>query len=245
MEFLKFIQNNFLHAAPILIAGAFAIAITVERCYALIITFPMREAENFFEKIHGLIMNDRLSEGVLLCERYRSKPIAQVVRAGLARAHQPESLIEHGLQIAVGEAQEKIQARTSFLSTIANVSTLLGLLGTIMGLIQSFDAVGAASAQQRSALLAQGISTAMNATMLGLGVAIPCMVIYSYLMNRTNRLNAVVERAAVRTLDLLKQRYYTLDTALDPLITNAGVRTNEQPVAQKPLAPKMVKHGAL
>ncbi len=245
MNLLKFIQENFLHVAPILICGAFALAITAERIYALLVLYPMRQAENFFEKIHGLIMNDRLSEGVLLCERYRAKPIATVVRAGLSRAHQPENLIEHGLQIAVGEVQEKIQARTGFLAMIANVATLLGLFGTILGLIQSFEAVGAASAQQRSALLAQGISTAMNATMMGLGVAIPCMVIYSFLMNRTNRMNAIIERAAVRTLDLLKQRYYTVDLAHDPLITNAGITTREQPAQAHPQQPKVARHGGL
>jgi len=81
-------------------------------------------------------------------------------------------------------------------------------LGTIIGLVQSFEAVGAASAAQRSAMLANGISTAMNATMLGLGVAIPCMIAFSYLSSRGNKLVAEVDQAAVRTLDLLQQRYF-------------------------------------
>jgi biopolymer transport protein ExbB/TolQ len=247
MELLRFIQDNFFHVAPILIAGVLAIAITSERMYALLVLFPMKEAGAFFEKVHGLVMNDRVSEAILLCERYRQKPIANVVKAGLARAHQPENLIEHGLQIAVGEAHEKIQARTSFLSTIANVATLLGLLGTILGLIQSFNAVGAASAQQRSALLAQGISTAMNATMLGLGVAIPCMIIYSFLMNRTNRMNSTIERSAVRILDLLKQRYYTLESSADPLLSHHGVSpAKAQSKEAIPVAPKAsAKQGGL
>ena len=125
------------------------------------------------------------------------------------RAHQPDEMVEHGLEIAVGEATDRIRARTGFLSTIANVSTLLGLLGTILGLVQSFEAVGNANAQARSALLAAGISTAMNATMIGLGVAIPCMIAYSYLMNRSNRLVSELNRAAVRVLDMLKQRHYS------------------------------------
>ena len=88
---------------------------------------------------------------------------------------------------------------------------MLGLLGTIIGLIQSFEAVGNASAQERAALLATGISTAMNATMMGLGLAIPCMLAFSYLMNRANRLNADLDQSAIRTLDLLKQRYFSVD----------------------------------
>lgn len=223
--FITFIQEEFLHAFPILLAGVFGLGIAIERLYALIVLYPLNNAEGFFDKVKSLIMGDRVSEAILLCERYRQKPVASVVREGLARAHQPENLIEHGLQIAVGEASDKIQARTAFLSTIANVATLLGLFGTILGLIQSFEAVGAANAQQRATLLAQGISTAMNATMLGLGVAIPCMVVYSFLVNRANRLNATVERSAVRILDLLKQRYYKAPSSMDDMPqTNAGAK---------------------
>jgi len=129
-------------------------------------------------------------------------------------AHQPEPLIESTLEISIHEAQQAIQKRTAFLSTIANVATLLGLFGTIAGLISSFEAVGAADPQQKSALLAAGISTAMNATMMGLAVAIPCMVAFSFLMSQSNRLVSEVEQAAVRVLDLLKQRYYSAQADL-------------------------------
>ena len=134
--------------------------------------------------------------------------MANVVREGLLRAHQPESVIAHGLEVAVSEEQDRVQVRTSLLSMIANVATLLGLLGTIMGLIQSFDAVATAKAAERSALLTAGISVAMNATLLGLGVAIPCMIAFSLITNQSNRLNAEVERSAVKIMELIKQRYF-------------------------------------
>jgi biopolymer transport protein ExbB/TolQ len=137
--------------------------------------------------------------------------VAQIVKQALLRAHQPETLIEHGLQLAVGTATQKIQKRTTFLATIANVATLLGLFGTIAGLIHSFEAVGHADPQQKSALLAAGISQAMNATMMGLAVAIPCMVAFSFLMNRSNKLVADIEHAAIHSLDMLKQRYYSAE----------------------------------
>jgi biopolymer transport protein ExbB/TolQ len=217
MNIVKFVVNNFSHVAPILAAGAFAVLIVLERVRSLVFAYPLGVIESFFERIRNLVMEDRISEAIAFCERFHSSPAAEVVREGLMRAHQPESLIEHGLQIAVGKANERIQARTPFLATIANVATLLGLFGTILGLIQSFEAVGSANAQTRSALLAAGISTAMNATMLGLAIAIPSMVAYSFLMNRTNKLNAQVDQAAVRTLDILKQRYYSGDTNNSPV----------------------------
>jgi biopolymer transport protein ExbB/TolQ len=208
---MDFIRTSFWHVAPILLSAAFAVAIIVERSQALFMKYPLHDAQGFFDKITDLVLRGKLPDAVALCDRYQSKPAARVMKQALLRAHQPETLIEHGLQIAVGDATKAIQKRTVFLATIANVATLLGLFGTIAGLIQSFEAVGHADPQQKSALLAAGISTAMNATMLGLAVAIPCMIAFSFLMNRTNQLSGDIEQTAVRAMDVLKQRYYAAE----------------------------------
>lgn len=215
MEFLGFIRENFMHVAPILIAGAVAIAIIMERTRALFIVYPIQNSEKFFDKLMELVYAGKIRDAVAFCDRFSLKPAARVVKQALLRAHQPESLIEHGLQIAVGEVSQLVQRRTSFLATIANVATLLGLFGTIAGLIHSFEAVGHADPQQKSALLAAGISQAMNATMMGLGVAIPCMIAFSFLMNRTNRLISEIDQSAVRVTDILKQRYYASEMKQD------------------------------
>ena len=209
MNFLDFVKNNFMHVLPIFIAGAIALAIGVERTLALFVKYPIRNIDGFFAKISDLVMVGRLSEAVAICDQMPGKPSAAVVKLALLRAHQPEELIENGLGIAVNKAAQAIQKRTQFLATIANVATLLGLLGTIAGLISAFEAVGAADAAQKSALLANGISTAMNATMLGLGVAIPAMILFSFLMNRTNRLTAEVDQSAMQAMDILKQKFYS------------------------------------
>jgi biopolymer transport protein ExbB/TolQ len=124
-------------------------------------------------------------------------------------------MIENGLDLVVNETTQQISARTGYLSTIANVATLMGLFGTIIGLIHSFEAIGNANAQQKAALLAAGISTAMNATMMGLGVAIPCMIFFSFLMSKTNRLIAEIEQAAIRASDFIHQRYFDTESNLD------------------------------
>jgi biopolymer transport protein ExbB len=101
-------------------------------------------------------------------------------------------------------------------------------LGTIAGLVTSFEAMGSdkaaltANGLTQAQLLAQGISQAMNATMLGLGVAIPCMIAFSFLMNATNRLVSSVETAAVRTLDILKQRYFENESKV---VQHGGARS--------------------
>ena len=207
LELIEFIKNNFAHVAPIVFAGAIAIAIMLERYLALYLRYPIRNEQGFFDRLRELVIADQMAEAVAFCERYGSKPVAQVAKRGLMRASQPEDMVENGLTIAVQEQLQKIEKRTASLGMIANVATLLGLMGTIAGLIDSFKAVGSADAAQKTALLAQGISTAMNATMLGLGVAIPCMVAFSILMNRTNALLASVETTGVRVMDLVKQRH--------------------------------------
>ncbi len=201
-------MTNLIHFLPILIAGALALAIILERSRALFHIYPLKDAEGFFDRIRTLVAEGKLQEAVALCDRFPEKPQAKVAKSALLRAHQPEALIENGLELAVGEAMLGIQRRTSFLATLANVATLLGLFGTIAGLIHSFEAVGHADAQQKSALLAAGISSAMNATMMGLAVAIPCMIAFSFLINRTNQLVAQTEQAAIRSIDLLRQRFY-------------------------------------
>lgn len=209
MSFIEFLKGNFLHVMPIFIAGGIALAIAVERTVALFSRYPIRNLDAFFARISELVMADKIADAISVCDQLPGKPSAQVVKLALLRAHQPEELIENGLGIGVNRAAQAIQKRTQFLATIANVATLLGLLGTIAGLIASFQAVGAADASQKSTLLANGISTAMNATMLGLAVAIPCMVLFSFLMNRTNRLIAEVDQSAMQAMDILKQKFYS------------------------------------
>ena len=241
-EYFEFIRTNFWHVAPLLLAGTFAVAIIIERVRALFQIYPIRNPESFFEKITDLVMVGKLGDAIAVCDRYPNKPAAKVAKQALLRAHQPENLIEQGLTLAVGEAIQVITRRTSFLSTIANVSTLLGLFGTIAGLIHSFEAVGHADPQQKSALLAAGISSAMNATMLGLAIAIPCMVAFSFLINRTNRLVAEVDHSAVRTLDILKQRYYAAETeALNPRNTNSREDDEEGDEDDVATAPRVRK----
>lgn len=212
MNFLEFIRTNLSHALPILIVGGFGIAIIVERAKALFVTYPIQDKKGFFDKITELVLSGKTSDAVLVCDNLPHKPLAQVVKAALIRSHLPETMIEHGLQISVGEATQAVHKRTAFLSTIANVATLLGLFGTIAGLINSFEAVGHADPQQKSALLAAGISTAMNATMLGLAVAIPCMIAFAFYTNRSNRLVADIENNAIRTLEIIKQSYYRVES---------------------------------
>jgi len=205
---LEFIRNEFIHAAPVLAAAAFAIMIVIERTWALFMVYPFKNEASFFSSIRDLVLSHRVNDAVALCDRYKKKPVANVVREALLRSHQPLTSIEDGIEVAILEESDRLNKRTAYLSSIANVATLMGLFGTIGGLIYSFSALGNLSAQEKGAALASGISTALNATMLGIGVAIPCMVAYSILINQTNKIGSSLDKAGFRSLDILKQRFY-------------------------------------
>lgn len=201
MGFFEFLANNFMHVAPILIAGVIAVAIGAERAVTLFKTYSMPNTEGFIDKVRGLVAQGQLNEAMAYLQQMNGKPVAEVLKEAIKRAHQPEELIINTIEITRNRYAERIQKRTSYLATIANVATLLGLLGTIAGLIESFSAVGHADAQQKAALLANGISTAMNATMLGLGVAVPCMIVFSFFINKANHLIAELDEAGISVLD--------------------------------------------
>jgi len=211
--FLDFMISNIGHVAPILIAAVIGIAIIAERSKALFQTYPLVGRQKFYNRLRELVMADKIQEAITLCDQYPNKPAAVIAKEGLLRAHLPEEMVSDGLNLVMGEWIEHVSKRTGFLSMIANVATLLGLFGTIAGLIQSFEAVGFADPQQKSTILAAGISTAMNATMMGLGVAIPAMVAFSFLMNKSNRLIGELDQCVLNTLDIIRQRSYGVDTA--------------------------------
>jgi len=237
MDFLSFIRDHFMHAAPILACGALAIAIVFERFFALYFFYPLWRPEAFYKKVSTQVMNANINQAAQLCDPYRRKPAVMVVKAGLLRAHLPDGLIQDGIQLSIQKCSRAILKRTPYLATIANVATLPGLFGTIAGLIQSFEAVAHADPQQKSALLSAGIATAMNATMLGLGVAIPCMIAFSFLTNRTNLLVSDLETAATRTMDMLKQRFYASEF-IKPAVNNVGGDEGDDKPKPKPAVRK-------
>ena len=101
------------------------------------------------------------------------------------------------------ETLPRLEKRTQYLATLANVSTLLGLLGTIIGLIAAFTAVANADPAEKANLLSQSISVAMNTTAFGLMSAIPLLLLHSVLQTKTNEIVDSFEMAGVKLLNLL------------------------------------------
>ncbi len=201
MGIFEFIRDNFFHVAPILAAGMVALAIILERSQTLFKVYSIPNPDGFQDRIRDLVSHGKMTDAIAFCNQFPGKPSAELVKIAIGRAHQPEELIMNAIELERNKYAQRIQKRTNYLATIANVATLLGLVGTIGGLIESFSAVGHADAQQKAALLANGISTAMNATMLGLAVAVPCMIVFSFFINKANRLVAELEASGLLVLD--------------------------------------------
>ncbi len=182
-----------MHA--ILLTMVFCIAIIIERF--IYINFKNRiDTTAFVNKILELIQKGSVSTAMEFCNVSKAA-LPRITKAGLEEYGKSPEDIQQAMELAAMSELPKLEKRTTYLSLLANIATLLGLLGTIFGLIDSFKAVMVADASQKSTLLAQGIAVAMNTTAFGLVVAIPTLVLYSMLNERANAvINEINENTA-------------------------------------------------
>jgi biopolymer transport protein ExbB len=124
------------------------------------------------------------SDALKECSKIEKHPLGRILKSGLIRSDKKDKDIERAMEESILKEVPRVKARINLLSLFANISTLLGLLGTIMGLIMAFQSVSTASEAMKQEVLASGISMAMLTTAAGLIVAIPCMAGYYFLNNR-------------------------------------------------------------
>lgn len=203
----KMIADGGLPAYLIVAMGLAAGALIVERVRVLFFDYSIKTDE-FMTQVRSLIMKDQVDEAITFCSANQKTPLAHVVKGVLERSDRDDDAINQGLDISLAEIIPNLGKRLGYLAMIANVSTLLGLLGTISGLIMAFSAVSVADPSQKQIVLAQGISMAMNTTALGLSVAIPVMVAYSFLHSRQNKILEEVSEHSAKVVDLLTTRHY-------------------------------------
>lgn len=160
------------------------------------------DGKSLMANIKKYVIGNQVQDSIQACSESPSLN-AFVMKNGLKRANQSKEQIQDALEASILETVPLIEKRLSYLALCANLSTLLGLLGTIQGLIQSFAAVAQAEASQKAQLLAEGIAVAMNTTALGLISAISLMVVHSYLMAKGEKMIQEIEENSVKLLDLL------------------------------------------
>jgi biopolymer transport protein ExbB len=187
---LDFIVNAFRTGGPfmyvilvVLIAG---FAIMIERAIYVLVKNRI-DTTAFINRVLDFVQRDNTRSAIEFCS-VSNAVLPRITRAGLEEAGKSPAEIQNAFELAAMAEIPKLEKRTQYLSTIANISTLLGLLGTIFGLITSFEAVATADASMKASLLSGGISQAMNTTAFGLIAAIPCMIGYSIIQEKTNEL---------------------------------------------------------
>jgi len=183
--------------------SAIAIAVTLERLIYYYIHCRVN-AKALLTQVTKLVRNGEVEKSRKICASMKN-PLAVILESALWHFLQNES--DQEIQNAVDEVGlrelPKIQKRTHYLSLFANISTLMGLLGTIFGLQTAFKALATADPSQKAAVLAKGISMAMNTTAMGLAVAIPCMIVFSILGAKANTIIEEIDESAVRLLNFL------------------------------------------
>lgn len=184
----------------ILVVNILVIGVAVERTIWLY--FQARvDRRDLMRKINKLVRDGEIDRAKRLVAKSRA-PLSRVVAAGLGTQGQGHD----AAMMMMNEAQlmelPRLEVRVGYLVMFSNIATLLGLLGTIVGLIRSFGAVASASAAEKASELARGISEAMNCTAFGLIVAITALLIYAALQNRAHRMTDDVKHA-VQSLGIM------------------------------------------
>ena len=190
---------------PIAIIMAIGLAIAFERLF-----FLMKEKTSnrqAFDDMLPMLQKRDLRAALNYANSSESK-IGNIFSAAIARipGSQRREEIEYALEEGLMEAIPHLEKRTQYVSTLANIATLMGLLGTIMGLIAAFTAVANAAPAEKATLLSQSISVAMNTTAFGLMAAIPLLLMHSFLQTKTNEIVDSIEMAGVKFLNIITER---------------------------------------
>jgi len=171
-------------------------------------------APPFMEQVTKLVMTGNIDRAVKLCAAAPKSPLAKIIRAGLTRANRGEIEVAKAVEEALVEHTPHVGARIPWLWSLANIATLVGLVGTIFGLIGTFQALGNVPAEQKQALLSDGISKAMNNTAFALSIAVLCIVFHLFLTSYAKSMVESMELNALKLENMLARRAAG-ETAMD------------------------------
>lgn len=205
---IRFMQEG--GAFMYIILGVFVLGIAIALERWLYLTHSRVSNRRVWDQIFPLMRINEFKKASVLAGDSKT-PIGNMIAFGLTRMQVSQGKTDRRLLPAVEMAMEeglmeivpRLERRTPYLAILANVATLLGLLGTIIGLIDAFSAVSNADPAEKGALLSSSISVAMNTTALGLIAAIPLLLLHSLLQNKTTEIVDSLEMAAVKVLNLI------------------------------------------
>jgi biopolymer transport protein ExbB len=200
------IQEGGIWMVPIVACLFIGMAIAGERL--LVVLRKRMSSKQLMGTITSAIMQNNLDDAKAACQKHTGKTLANVIHAGLVKANRTDVEIQSALDAAAASEYPTLTKRQSFLPMIANVATLSGLLGTIVGLIESFAALSsdAIKPDEKTKALAAGISKAMYTTAGGLIAAIPILILNSIIVALTTGILDDVDAASMECMNKLRAR---------------------------------------
>lgn len=186
-----------------LCCSAVVLTIVVERFVFQLTRYRVNSKE-FFAQVRKLVSAGNIDRAIKLCEA-SDFPILQLVKSGLTHSNKSPDEIDAALSEKLSELKPAAEKRVGWLWSLANIATLIGLLGTVSGLIKTFTAISAANLSQsdKQRMLSNGIAEAMYNTALGLGIAVFCMITHVILHSRAKAIQHDLESVVEKTFNLL------------------------------------------
>ncbi len=200
-----FFQSGGAFMYPIVVVLALGMAIAIERYIYL----SLAKTKNAlaWRQLQPSLESGNFSQAIAFATESKSA-ISKILNYGLNRAKSSSRRddVEIAMEEGLMEIVPRLEKRTHYLATFANIATLLGLLGTIIGLIEAFTAVSGANPAEKADLLSASISVAMNTTAFGLMVGIPFLLIHAVLQTKTTELVDSLEMASVKVLNFITEK---------------------------------------
>jgi biopolymer transport protein ExbB/TolQ len=202
---VRFFQGGGEMMYPIAVVLVIGLAIAIERY--IVLTYTALQNRMLWNSIAPSLQQGDFRKAVQLTAKSKAA-IGQILSYGLARIASAKRRddIEKAMEESLMDIVPKLEKRTHYLATFANLATLLGLLGTVVGLINAFAAVATVNPADKANLLSASISVAMNCTAFGLMTAVPLLVIHAVLQTKTTELIDSLEMASVKFLNAVTER---------------------------------------
>ncbi len=202
-ELIAFVKEAEWGGMVILVIGIMATAIAVERWVRIQFQYAIN-SRAFMAKLKKYILSDNIDRAISLCNSKPNALLPRVLKSGLTRAKDTPEDIQNAIDEATLEVLPKLEARALYLPTLANISTLIGLLATVLGLVLAFRASGdQVDAVTRQSYLQKAIALAMHTTVLGLMVAIPALLVHTVLSSKINSIISDIDQYSVKLINLL------------------------------------------
>lgn len=202
-EFAQFFSEGGPFIWVIIAVFAMTASVIVDR-FALIFRYRVN-AVALWQKVRDLVGSDRIQEALNLCRKSEA-PLPRIFASGLKTANGTEQQIQNAVDEIMLEVVPELEKRVGYLTILANIATLAGLIGTIFGLRMAFSGVAVADPTQKAGILANGIATALNTTALGLMVAVTALLSYSVIQSRITGMVDDIDQFSVKLINLLVEK---------------------------------------